>query len=157
MGIWANGPDPTQVDVAGMGAAMRPVLEQWFTARLQIWDMKRATPGIYNPLADTWTGKVDPLLVLDTGTNGALVQTIRLPTRISQGSQPNAILSIRFQLKRNVDPAAAEGLRSGLQVTIVDGGNDSGLSAHTFELTETIDSSLAWDRIWDAVLVTGAN
>jgi hypothetical protein len=159
MGIWRVGPRPDIVDIAGIATVMRPVVEAWFGARLKIWDVKRgsAASDDYDPEEDTSPTPNPGVLVLDTGANGALVQTIRLPTRISQGSQPNAILSIRFQLKREVAPESGQVLRAGLQVQVVDGGNDSGLVGHTFSLVETIDSSLAWDRIWDAVLVTGAN
>jgi hypothetical protein len=131
---------------------MRPALEQWMTARVQIFDPDRENATDYDPTADTGD-KSTPLLVLDSGANGAIVQPIRSPTRILEGQQPTAILGVRFQIKRA--PVVSVPIRAGMTLKVLDGGNDAALVGPLFSLVEGVDSSLAWDRIYDAVLVTG--
>lgn len=154
MGVWGHGPDPTRIDVEGIAEAMRPVLYAWMTGRVQILDPKRQTAAAYVPTADTG-GTVAPTLVLDSGVDGALIQPIRSPTRIDVGAQATGILGVRFQIRRDIAPEVGQKLRGGLIVKVLDGGNDTQLTLSTFSLTETIDSSLAWGRIYDAVVITG--
>lgn len=153
MGVWSSGPDPTKVDIPGIAAEMRPVLYEWFSGRIQIIDPKREGMGDYDPYADSRDGVTPPGLVLDSGVDGALIQPIRSPTRIDVGAQPNAVLGVRFQLKR--EPGAIGDLRGGLLVKVLDGGESSDLARYRFSLTEAVDSSLAWGRIYDAVLIAG--
>ncbi len=154
MGVWALGPAANRVDIPGIAAAMRPALEQWMTAHVRIYDPKRATAADYDPTADTG-GTATRVLVFDSGANGAIVQAIRSPTRIDVGGQANGILGVRFQIKREVAAEAGQKLRGGLIIEVVDGGNDAELEALTFSLTDIVDGSLAWDRIYDAVVLTG--
>lgn len=155
MGVWVNGPSPKSIDVPGIAAAMRTVLYQWMTGRVQIIDSQRS--GIvsdYNPTADTG-GKSSPIVLLDSGTSGALLQPIRSPGRMEQGQQANAILGLRIQLKREPVVLAGHRLRGGLQLKVLDGGEDPGLTQYQYVTLETIDSSLAWGRIFDVTMVTG--
>lgn len=155
MGVWANGPDPTKVDVAGIAEAMRPTLYAWFTAHVRIYDPRRSQVSGYNPVTDQSATERARTLVLDSGAAGALIQPIRQPTRVEAGGQATGILGIRFQIKR-VAPEVDQLLRGGLIVEVVDGGEDVELTHYGFALTETIDSSLAWGRIYDATMMTGA-
>lgn len=154
MGVWANGPDPrgNVVDVEGIAEVMRPVLYGWFSAHIQLIDPNRLAATAYSATADTG-GTATPQLVLDSGVNGALIQPVRSASRLDAGGQPNALLGIRFQLK--AEPSASETLRAGLRVKVLDGGNSPDLVNYFFSLSEAIDSSLRWGRIFDAVVLTG--
>lgn len=152
MGVWARGPRPDRLDLPGIAAGMRPVLEEWFTAHIKIFDPKRLEAAPYNPVGDTG-GKATQALVLDTGAGGALIQPIRSPSRVDVGGQGNGVLGIRFQVATS--PAPSVPIRGGLLIQVVDGGNAIIPATWRFALAEGIDSSLMWDRIFDATLVTG--
>lgn len=153
MGVWAGGPSATSIDPAGIAEAMRPALYEWFTGHIIIFDPNRAQVSKYNPDDDAGGRSVETI-ILDSGENGALVQPIRSPTRIEMADQPNGILGVRFQVKREV-LTKVEGLRGGLQVRVVNGGNSPELVGPIYSLQEPFDSSLAWGRIFDAVVLTG--
>jgi len=153
MSVFAKGPSATTVDLAGIAEVMRGALYPWMNGHIKVFDPKRANATGYNPLTDEG-GFPEAALVFDSGENGAIIQPIRSPTRAEVGSQPNAVLGIRFQVKR-LPVEAGQSLRGGLRVQVVDGGNDDQLSRFTYALQETVDSSEAWGRIWDAVVVTG--
>lgn len=130
---------------------MRSTLYEWFTGQLQFFDPQTGTSTHYNAATDTG-GVALGELVFDTGVNGALVQPIRSPARFESGGQSNALEGIRFQTKS--DPIV---LRAGLIVRVIDGGNDSSLVGYTYQLEDSIASSLAWGRIMTAtvMLATG--
>jgi hypothetical protein len=154
MGVFAFGPSATSVDLPGIAEAMRPALEAWMSARVQIWDPKRAgTLGNYDPTADTG-GFPTAALVYDSGENGAIVQPIRSPGRVTVGQQATGIQSIRFQLKR-IAPELGTTLRGGLRLRVLNGGNDPQLEALVFSLGDAFSSSLAWDHIFEATVLTG--
>jgi len=152
MGVWANGPSSVGIDLPGIAEAMRPTLEEWFTTRLGFYDLNREEAAAFDPFADTG-GTAASQLVLDTGANGALLQPLRAPARADVGAQPNGVLSIRFQVKQSVAPTVP--LRGGLVVRVLEGGNTTIPDTWLFSLSEAIDSSLMWDRIMDATLITG--
>lgn len=157
MGVFVGGPSPTSLDFAGVAAAMRPTLYEAFTAHVQVWDPNRDDLPVignrYDPFGDTG-GKAEATLVFDSNANGALVQPIRSPGRIDVGDQPNALLGVRFQVKR-IPTETDTVLRGGLLLRVLDGGESPDLVGRAFALQEAVDSSIAWGRIWDAVVVTG--
>lgn len=153
MGVFANGPSPTTIDLPGIAAAMRPALEMWMTARLIFTDPARRERGQINPFTNERAAGPEPTVILDTGNNGAIIQPIRSPAKSDVGGQPNGILGIRFQVK--LDPAPTEPLRGGLVVQVADGGNALIPATWRFSIEEGIDSSLMWDRIINATLITG--
>lgn len=155
MGVWGRGPNPNRVDVAGIAAAMRPALYLWFNAHVQIFRPVRDNQADFDPFADDSATVDDSVLVLDSGVNGALVQPLRTPNRVDVGDQANSLLGVRFQIAREVEPT--EPLRGGLLVRVLDGGQDPTLTGYTFSLLETVDSSLAWGRIYEAVVVAGGS
>ena len=87
MGVWSNGPASAGIDVPGIAEAMRPALEAWMTGHLQIVDLKRSSGPDYNAFTDTG-GSSAPVVVLDSGPNGALIQPVRTPLRGEVGGQP---------------------------------------------------------------------
>ena len=149
---WGAG--PAVVDLPAIAATMREALEKWMTARVQIFDPNRdaAPTTAYDPLADSG-GFAAATMIYDSGVNGAIVQTIRSPTRIEAGIQPNAILGVRLQLKRTPLPTAP--IRGGMLVKVVEAGEALGLTHLTFSVLEGLDSSITWDRIIDTAVLTG--
>lgn len=144
MGVWANGPSATAVDLPGIAAAMRPALYAWFSAQIRIYD-----PARYN-------ASPEAALIFDSGADGALVQPLRAPSLMEFGGQPTALLGIRFQVKSTVDIPVESGqvLRGGLVVKVIDGGNAVGLERYVFGLPEVIDSSLSWAQIFEASVIS---
>lgn len=156
MGVWANGPSPKTVDAQGIAEAMRPALEAWMTGHVQIVDLKRSAAGAANAFTDQRAATA-PVIVLDSGSEGALIQPMRAATRGEIGGQPSGLLGVRFQVKRSAVIAEGERLRGGLAVRVLDGGNAPGLVGPTYALPEVLDSSLAWDYIFEAVVVSGGS
>jgi len=157
MGVWLNGPSPKTIDVAGIAEAMRPALEMWMTGHVQILDLRRGSAGTANAFTDT-RAAVEPLIVLDSGANGALIQPMRsATTRGEVGGQPSGLLGVRFQVKQSATITPGERLRGGLAVRVLDGGNAPALVGPLYSLPETLDSSLAWDYIFEAVVVSGSS
>lgn len=142
MGVWANGPDPTKADLMGIAEAMRPAVRQWMTGHVRIYDPNRDSTG-------------EPILVLDSGPQGALVQPLRAPSAIDIGGQPSNLLGIRFQITRAPVEVDLTKLGSGLVVRVIDGGNSPLLEIPTYSLGEVMDSTLGWDYIFEATVATG--
>jgi hypothetical protein len=143
MGVWANGPRPDRVDIPGIAEAMRPALEQWMTGRVRIIDPHRGE-------------SVGVETILDSGDNGALIQPLRGGNQGDVGGQSVGILGVRFQVTRTPEVFQADKLRGGLLVKVVDGGNAPELERiPNYALSEAIDSSLAWDFIFEATVITG--
>lgn len=137
--MWA-GVNPLTVDPAAIAEQMRPALEAWMTAHVKVFDPNR---------------NGSPLLVLDSGANGALVQPLRTPSSNEVGGQPVGIQGIRFQIKRSATVQSGQHLRGGLVVKVIDGGNSPELEPLTYTLLEVADSSIGWDYIFEATTVTG--
>jgi len=152
MSVW-GGRDPRPVDVAAIAEEMKPALEQWFSGQVKIWDDDLLTATPYDSLTDTG-GQSTPTLVLDSGANGALVQPIRSPNKADFGGQAGSIMGVRFQVKRAASASAV--LRAGLRVEVVSGGNDAALTSYTYQLLDSLDGSLAWDRILEATVSAGS-
>lgn len=154
MGVWARGPRPDRVDIPGIAAEMRSAVEEWMTGHIQIVDMKRASAGVANAYTDQ-SASLEPTIVLDSGANGALIQPMRAAARLEIGGQPSGLLGVRFQVKRSATIAEGETLRGGLAVRVLDGGNAPGLVGPLYALPEVLDSSLMWDYIFEAVVISG--
>lgn len=156
MGVWARGPRPDRLDIPGMAAGMRPSLEEWMTGHIQIIDLNRESSSTANAYSDD-IGLPSPTVVLDSGVNGALIQPMRAPSRGEVGGQPSGLLGVRFQVKRSAQITAGQTLRGGLAVKVLDGGNAPGLVGPLYSLPEVMDSSLMWDYIFDAIVISGGN
>lgn len=156
MGVWGRGPSPKTIDAPGIAAAMRSTLEEWMTGHIQIIDLKRGAAGPADAFTDQ-RASTDPVVVLDSGPNGALIQPMRGAARLEIGGQPSGLLGVRFQVKRSAQITPGQSLRGGLAVKVLDGGNAPLLVGPIYSLPEVLDSSLMWDYIFEAVVVSGGS
>lgn len=141
MGLFA-GYDPATVMSDATRAEMAEAMRPWFTAHVKIWDPETLTRTTYDPLTDTGgTGTPEPLW--DSGPAGALVQPLIRVTEQNSGDEIVGFRQVRIQT--TLPPEIH--LRSGLRVTVVDGGGSPSLEDFTYVMEEGIDSSLAWGAI----------
>lgn len=143
MGLYAGGGLP---DIPSIAAAMRPALYAWFTGHLQLIDPKSETITRYDSVADSGGVRTGASVVFDSGPGGALIQPIRAAGASNFGDQSVGIQGIRFQTTLDLSFVA----KSGLVVKVLDGGEDSTLTAFQYALLNGVDSSLAWGRIYEA-------
>lgn len=147
MGLFA-GYDPATIMPDALRAEMADAMKPWFTAHVKIWDPNTASRGPYDALTDTGgTGTPEPLW--DSGPGGALVQPLIRITEQQTGEQNVGFRQVRIQTA--LPPEIH--LRSGLRVTVVDGGGSPSLEDFTYVVEEGIDSSLAWGAIITCTVV----
>jgi hypothetical protein len=137
MGLYSDGFDPRRG--TSIAEEMRGAVSAWFDGHVQIIDPQHETRTTYDPVTDTG-GETTPEVVWDSGERGALVQPVRTTTIGDFGSQQTALIAVRIQA---AIPDEIE-MRSGLQVKVLDGGNDAEVTRHLFEVSSGIDSSLRW-------------
>lgn len=144
MGIYPNGLAP-DVDLKAIQQTMLAPMSGWWSAHIQVWDYQRSTPGVYDPIADTTTGAATPILIFDSGPNGAAIQNVRLAAMSPFGDQAVGTRSLHFQT--HID---ASSVRSGLVVRVLDGGNDPSLTEFEYVIEDGTNASNAWGRIYQA-------
>lgn len=147
MGVFA-GYDPNTLNAEGLKVEMAETMRPWFTAHIKIWDPKAASATAYDALTDTG-GKATALPLWDSGPSGALIQPLPRVTEQTGGDQNEGYRQVRIQTSLPPDIH----LRSGLRVTVVDGGNNPNLEDFTYVVEEGIDSSLAWGAIITCTVV----
>jgi hypothetical protein len=142
MGLYAGRTDPRKVDVAAIGAAMRPALEAWFTGHVKIVDPNTLEATEYNARTDTG-GDAAPKLIFDSGPGNALLQSLRIYDVSDFGDQSFGQSTVRIQL------AIPDGiqLHTGLMAVVVDGGNDAQLTGENIVIDSVVTSSIAWNAI----------
>lgn len=149
MPLFGPGMNPGGVDPAVIATEMRPALYAWFSGHIQLVKAGTITAQ-YDPRADTGGVAADAVLY-DSGEDGALIQAIRAPRTAQFGEQYGAITGVRFQAK--IEPLQAH-VRSGLEVIVLAGGNDPELAQFTYTLKRSVDSSIAWGKIFEAEVMT---
>jgi len=144
MGLYPNGLSP-HLDHKAIQAEMIVPLQMMFTAHIQVIDRHMSTPGSYDPVTDIRTGSAGDEIVFDSGPNGAFCQSIRLPTLVSFGDQAIGSQGLQFQCLLDPDINT----QSGLIIKVLDGGNDPSLTAWEYMLFDSVNSSLAWGRVYE--------
>ena len=135
------------LDFAAISQEMGPVAELWMNGIVQIIDPNLEDVG------DDWdvelnlpTGSAEPTVLLQTK---ARIQP-RIPlsaTRTNDvGFSENSVRAIKVAIPLGVEP---EFLRKGLQVLVVDGGEDQALNGMIFIIKSAINSGQAWVRTID--------
>lgn len=150
MGIFTDGL-VENIDIAGIAAEMRTSLYGWFNAHIKIVDPNTADPNVtpFDP-ATGEGGDFVPRTVWDSGARGALVQAIRGADLVAFGDQNTSIQGVRVQTKRVPSGLV---LHSGLQVLVLDAGEDPNLARFIYAIKEGTDSSFAWGCIFDTTVV----
>lgn len=150
MGVWGAGADPLAIDPWDIMLEMRPAVEAWFNARIQIIDPATIGTTAYNAFTDEGAD-TEPGVLWDSEADGALIQAIRTTVASDLGGQSVAVVGVRVQCF--VPPEVS--LRDGLLIKVLDGGNDHQLVNYRYVLSGGISSSHAWGHILHA-LVAGS-
>lgn len=150
MGLFAGGEGPFRLNADALAQIMRPAVEAWFDGHVQVLDPKTTTTTPYDARTDTG-GESIPMVVWDSGPQGALVQPLRAQTIGDFGGQQVGLLAVRIQA---AIPDSVE-LRSGLHIKVLDGGSDAEVTRHLYALGTGIDSSMRWvTRLTATVVAT---
>lgn len=135
------------VDVAVIAAEMRPAVELWMNGEVMIVDPEIAT-GDFDP----WTNTIengDPAVIW---IGKARIQQLGVSkANLQFGS--TEIAGIRFQIPRDI---AEQGtIRKGLQVYVINGGEDTTLQDFQYIVRQGVNSSGMWTRTIEASVDLG--
>lgn len=130
------------VDIASIAERQRQKVYRWFNAHIQIIDPAQATTTPYDPETDTG-GESTPVVLYDSGANGARIQPLRSPNAAVVGEQPLNTRAVEIQTKLDYSAGV---LRSGLRIIVVDGGEDKTLENYVYTLQSGVNSSFGWVR-----------
>lgn len=126
------------IDFASIAAQMRPTVALWYNASIQIIDPNIENQS-WNPVTNTYSG--NPATVLWSGS--ARIQPLREATTPDMTVTQGAVHGIRVQVP--YDPALPL-VRKGLQVKVIDPGEDAVLATLQFVVRSAINSSYGWNR-----------
>lgn len=157
MGVWGAGWDPGTIDPEATKAEMLPLLKEWFTAHVVIYDPTKATAAeapAYDPFLDNLSGDPKAIpqecIIWDSGPAGALVQPLRRSIVRAYGGGGESMSTITVQTSMPPDIA----LQSGLRLAVLDGGNASNLEDYVYAIREGFDGSLSWGQIITCEVIT---
>lgn len=136
------------VNVAAIAAEMRPAVELWMHGEVQIVDPDIQPSGEF----DRWHNIApfgSPAIIWQ---GKARIQQLGVSkANLALGS--TEIAGVRFQIPRDI---AAQGtIRKGLQVFVVNGGEDSTLEDFSYVVRQGINSSGMWTRTIEASVDLG--
>jgi hypothetical protein len=137
VGVFAGG-----VSFSAIGSTMGSTIQAWMNASIQIVDPNTGD-SVWNEFTNTETGG-EPTVIWQ---GPARIQHLKSDTSSLVGFSDVGIRGIRLQIP--LDPAAGF-IRKGLQVIVVDGGNDYELEQLSFVISSAINSSYAWIRTIEA-------
>lgn len=137
MGVFNN-----PINFAKIGEEMSKTYGLWLNCWVQIVD-PNVTGGTWNEWTNEQTGG-EPI-VLWSGP--ARIQHLVPERMYDVGFSQTSIRGIRIQVPLDVN---AGFIRKGLQVIVVDGGNDYELEQLQFVISSAINSSYAWGRTIEA-------
>jgi hypothetical protein len=134
MGTFTNQP----IDFSAIGAEMAKTYRNWLNGSIQIID-----PNTGDGTWDEWTNEYtggEPTVIW---SGPARIQHISGESLPTVGFSQTGIRGIRVQVPLDVE---AGFIRKGLQVVVIDGGNDYELEQLQFTITSAVNSSYAWGR-----------
>lgn len=137
MGTFVGG-----VNFATIGAGMGDTMKLWMNATVQIVDPNTGD-AVWNEWTNTETGG-EPSVIWQ---GPARIQHLKTEMTPDVGFSQVGIRGIRLQVPLDV---SAGFIRKGLQVVVLDGGNDYELEQLSFVITSAINSSYAWVRTIEA-------
>lgn len=125
------------LDFASIGESMAKTALLWMNAQIQIVDPDVENSS-WDPSTNEYTGGSGTVL----WSGAARIQHLNTMTSYA-GFSETGIRNIRVQVPLDVE---AGFLRKGLQVIVIDAGNDYELEQLQFTITSAINSSYAWLR-----------
>lgn len=147
MGLYGGGGG---INIAAVAELMRATEESWMNGLIQIID-PNIGEGNYSVLNNRTTGG-EPVVLWE---GKARIQPIRAATP-SAGTFENAsIRGVRFKIPLGADIGVGP-IREGLQIYVIDGGEDESLTHYNYIISNGINSSLAWNRTIEATVDLGA-
>lgn len=146
MGLYSN--FSAGIDPSAIAGVMRKTESSWLNGIIQIVD-PNVGDGVFDPWANQEVGG-DPSILWQ---GSARIQ----PLRSSQGNagvfDQSEIRGVRFKIP--LDAKLEEGvIREGLQVYVVDGGEDENLEYYVYVIANAFNSSFAWNRTIEAKVDT---
>ena len=151
MGIYGKF-NPNIVDIPAIAAEMRATeAASWLNGFVRIL-YPNIAGGTFNAWENRDTGG-EPVVLWE---GEARIQPLRSSQIISGAFEQLAIRGIRFKIPLGAQIASGTVLREGLQVQVVDGGEDEALTQFTYVISGALNSSLAWNRTIEATVDTGA-
>lgn len=150
MGLYATNSQYPLVDIPAIAAEMRATEEPWMNGIVQIIDPNIAG-GIFDPWSNAEDGG-DPAILWE---GSARIQPLSGASGVLGEFQSTNVRGIRFKIplgahKENGEPL--DPIRAGLQVYVVDGGEDAILEQYHYVINTGINSSLAWNRTIEATV-----
>lgn len=134
MGMYSQ-PD---VDFGAIGSEMASTTTAWMNATIQIID-----PNVRDSNWDEWTNTETNNPVVTLWEGRARVQQLSSTAVAEAGMVMAGVRRVRVQVPLDVD---AGFIRKGLQVIVVNGGNDYVLEDMRFTIVSAVNSSYAWVR-----------
>jgi hypothetical protein len=130
----------SSIDFAKIAIDMRETVARWYNATIEIVDPNLGNQE-WDPITNEYSGNSESVL----WSGKARVQ----PLRQSRGSTPNlnvmqgGIESIRVQVPYDANLPL---IRKGLQIKVLDGGEDEVLTSVQFIVRSAVNSSYGWNR-----------
>jgi hypothetical protein len=140
------------LDIPAIAATMREQEEPWMQGLVQVVYPNIDGDTTFNPWTNERSGG-EPIVVLQSK---ARIQPIRSAQNVNGAFEGGAIRGVRFKVPLNTFVLGGIPLREGLQVTVLDGGEDDDLMRYRYAITNGINSSLAWNRTIEAIVDLGA-
>lgn len=144
MGSFAGG----GIDIHAISLEMRNAVNIWQTAIVQIID-----PKIGEGIFDVWENADDGGEPSVLWMGQARVQPMRAPLNVQTDNRHTDLIGVRVQVPLSVDIGP---IYKGLQVVVVDGGEDHELENFQYIVQGSMGSSMAWVRTLDTEVDIGA-
>lgn len=145
MGTFAN----LRVDFQAIHSLMAPTVLAWMNATIRLVEPKIGS-GEFSP----WTNTVEGGGPVAIWQGPARIQPIRSPERVSDGFAETDIRGVRIQLPLDFPHQSV--IRKGMEIYIVDGGEDQSLRHYKYVVQTGINASTAWNRTVEALVDLGA-
>lgn len=149
MGLYSE--SRPMLDIPAIAATMRETEEPWMQGTIQII-YPNIEGGSFDPWTNTRAGG-DVSVICQTK---ARIQPIRSAQNVNGAFEQAAIRAVRFKIPLDAFVVDNQPIREGLQVYILDGGEDEDLTRFRYVITNGINSSLAWNRTIEAIADLGA-
>jgi len=125
------------IDFAAIALEMRDTAARWYNAEVQVFD-PNMEQLVWDAATNTYTG--DPEVAIWSGK--ARIQPVRTARTADLGIMQGSIQGIRVQVPYDESVGL---IRKGLQVRVLNGGENKVLESLEFVVREAINSSYGWN------------